>query len=94
MLKAVLDVVPIDKVAVYFHDTHGQALLNILASLQMGISTVDSSVSSLGSYPFSPTVLPGDVMTEVVVYTLNGLGVKSNVDLEKFMCAACWGFYL
>ncbi|GKV45215.1 hypothetical protein SLEP1_g52323 [Rubroshorea leprosula] len=67
MLKAVLDVVPIDKLAVYFLDTYGQALLNILASLQMGISTVDSSVSSLGSYPFNPTVLSGDVTTEVLV---------------------------
>lgn len=86
MLEAVTDVVPIDKLAVHYHDTYGQALSNILASLQMGISTVDSSVSGLGGCPYAKGA-SGNVATEDVVYMLNGLGVKTNVDLKKLMLA-------
>ncbi|KAL4341726.1 hypothetical protein GQ457_08G026810 [Hibiscus cannabinus] len=53
MLKSVINVVPLDKLAVHFHDTYGQALSNIFTSLQMGIATVDSSVSALGGCPFA-----------------------------------------
>lgn len=86
MLEAVLDAVPVDKLAVHFHDTYGQALSNILASLQMGISTVDSSVSGLGGCPYAK-VASGNVATEDVVYLLNGLGVMTNVDIRKLMIA-------
>ncbi|KAL2952514.1 hypothetical protein AAZX31_19G115400 [Glycine max] len=86
MLEAVLDVVPTDMLAVHFHDTYGQALSNILISLQMGISTVDSSVSGLGGCPYAKGAT-GNVATEDVVYMLNGLGVKTNVDLGKLMLA-------
>ncbi|KAK7290763.1 hypothetical protein RIF29_05430 [Crotalaria pallida] len=86
MLEAVLDVVPVDKLAVHFHDTYGQALSNILISLQMGISTVDSSVSGLGGCPYAKGAT-GNVATEDVVYMLNGIGVKTNVDLGKLMLA-------
>ncbi|KAL8489293.1 hypothetical protein ACS0TY_024785 [Phlomoides rotata] len=86
MLEAVLDVVPIEKLAVHFHDTYGQALSNILLSLQMGISIVDSSVSGLGGCPYAKGA-SGNVATEDVVYMLNGLGLKTNVDLRKLMLA-------
>ncbi|XP_020535086.1 hydroxymethylglutaryl-CoA lyase, mitochondrial isoform X2 [Jatropha curcas] len=86
MLEAVLDVVPIDKLAVHFHDTYGQALSNILASLQMGINTVDSSVSGLGGCPYAKGA-SGNVATEDVIYMLNGLGVETNVDLQQVMLA-------
>ncbi|KAL2320642.1 hypothetical protein Fmac_029611 [Flemingia macrophylla] len=86
MLEAVLDVVPADMLAVHFHDTYGQALSNILISLQMGISTVDSSVSGLGGCPYAKGAT-GNVATEDVVYMLNGLGVKTNVDLGKLILA-------
>ncbi|XP_054791392.1 hydroxymethylglutaryl-CoA lyase, mitochondrial-like [Prosopis cineraria] len=86
MLEAVLDAVPVDKLAVHFHDTYGQALSNTLVSLQMGISTVDSSVSGLGGCPYAKGAT-GNVATEDVVYLLNGLGVKTNVDLRKLMAA-------
>lgn len=86
MLEAVLDAVPVDKLAVHFHDTYGQALSNILASLQMGISTVDSSVSGLGGCPYAKGA-SGNVATEDVVYLLNGLGVMTNVDIRKLMIA-------
>ncbi|KAK6942147.1 Pyruvate carboxyltransferase [Dillenia turbinata] len=86
MLEAVTDVVPVEKLAVHFHDTYGQALSNILASLQMGISIVDSSVSGLGGCPYAKGA-SGNVATEDVVYMLNGLGVSTGVDLVKLMLA-------
>ncbi|KAJ0818904.1 putative hydroxymethylglutaryl-CoA lyase [Helianthus annuus] len=86
MIEAVKNVVPIEKLAVHFHDTYGQALSNILVSLQMGISVVDSSVSGLGGCPYAKGAT-GNVATEDVVYMLNGLGVKTNVDLKKLMLA-------
>lgn len=89
MLESVMDVVPVDKLAVHFHDTYGQALSNILASLQMGISTVDSSVSGLGGCPYAKGA-SGNVATEDVVYLLNGVGVKTNVNLGKLMLAGAF----
>ncbi|KAH1084246.1 hypothetical protein J1N35_024007 [Gossypium stocksii] len=86
MLENVMNVVPIDNLAVHFHDTYGQALSNILTSLQMGISTVDSSVSGLGGCPYAKGA-SGNVATEDVVYMLNGLGIEANVDLEKLLLA-------
>ncbi|XP_058078530.1 uncharacterized protein LOC131226825 [Magnolia sinica] len=86
MLEAVMAVVPIEKLAVHFHDTYGQSLSNILVSLQMGISTVDSSVSGLGGCPYAKGA-SGNVATEDVVYMLHGLSVKTNVDLGKLMSA-------
>lgn len=86
MLEAVMAVVPVEKLAVHFHDTYGQSLPNILISLQMGISTVDCSVAGLGGCPYAKGA-SGNVATEDVVYMLNGLGVKNNVDLTKLMLA-------
>ncbi|KAH7542165.1 hypothetical protein FEM48_Zijuj02G0044300 [Ziziphus jujuba var. spinosa] len=86
MLEAVMAVIPVEKLAVHFHDTYGQSLPNILVSLQMGISVVDSSISGLGGCPYAKGA-SGNVSTEDVVYMLNGLGVKTNVDLVKLMKA-------
>ncbi|KAL0923057.1 hypothetical protein M5K25_007102 [Dendrobium thyrsiflorum] len=86
MLEAVTTVVPVEKLAVHFHDTYGQSLSNILVSLQMGISTVDSSVAGLGGCPYAKGA-SGNVATEDVVYMLNGLGIKTNVDLGKLLGA-------
>ncbi|CAN8246979.1 unnamed protein product [Cochlearia groenlandica] len=86
MLEAVMKVVPADKLAVHFHDTYGQALANILVSLQMGINIVDSSVAGLGGCPYAKGA-SGNVATEDVVYMLNGLGVQTNVDLGKLIAA-------
>ncbi|KAG8388930.1 hypothetical protein BUALT_Bualt02G0176500 [Buddleja alternifolia] len=86
MLEAVIAVVPVEKLAVHFHDTYGQSLPNILLSLQMGISTVDSSVSGLGGCPYANGA-SGNVATEDVVYMLNGLGVKTNIDMSKLLSA-------
>uniref|UniRef100_A0A0D3HR48 hydroxymethylglutaryl-CoA lyase n=1 Tax=Oryza barthii TaxID=65489 RepID=A0A0D3HR48_9ORYZ len=86
MLEAVMSFVPVDKIAVHFHDTYGQALANILVSLQLGINIVDSSVSGLGGCPYAKGAT-GNVATEDVVYMLHGLGIETNVDLNKLMDA-------
>nr|XP_011464962.1 PREDICTED: hydroxymethylglutaryl-CoA lyase, mitochondrial-like [Fragaria vesca subsp. vesca] len=84
MLEAVMVVVPVEKLAVHFHDTYGQSLPNILVSLQMGIGTVDSSVAGLGGCPYAKGA-SGNVATEDVVYMLSELGVQTNVDLAKLL---------
>jgi len=86
MLKAVSAVVPMEKLAVHFHDTYGQALANIYAALEMGVSVVDSSVAGLGGCPYAKGA-SGNVATEDVVYMLNGLGIETGVDLDK-VCEA------
>ncbi|KAF2291822.1 hypothetical protein GH714_035741 [Hevea brasiliensis] len=86
MLEVVMAAVPVEKLAVHFHDTYGQSLPNILVSLQMGISTVDSSIAGLGGCPYAKGA-SGNVATEDVVYMLNGLGVQTNVDLHKLLSA-------
>lgn len=86
MLEAVTAVVPVEHLAVHFHDTYGQALVNILAALQMGVSVLDSSVSGLGGCPYAKGA-SGNVATEDVVYLLNGLGIQCNVDLKQVLAA-------
>jgi hydroxymethylglutaryl-CoA lyase len=71
MFAACLEVVPADKLAAHMHDTYGQAVANILASLQMGVSVVDSSVAGLGGCPYAKGAT-GNVATEDVVYMLEG----------------------
>ena len=76
MLKEVTSHLPEAMLAVHCHDTYGQALANILTALQMGIATVDASVSGLGGCPYAKGA-SGNVATEDVVYMLNGLGVDT-----------------
>ena len=84
LIDRLLDIIPADQLAVHFHDTYGQALANIYAALQAGITTIDSSVSGLGGCPYAKGA-SGNVATEDVVYMLNGLGIKHGVDLEKLI---------
>tara|TARA_R110001599_G_scaffold53949_2_gene150259 strand:- start:44930 stop:45832 length:903 start_codon:yes stop_codon:yes gene_type:complete len=86
MLDAVLKIVPADKLAVHFHDTYGQALANIYASLQRGIAVIDSSITGLGGCPYAKGAA-GNVATEDLVYMLNGLGIQHGVDLNKLIAA-------
>ena len=87
LLDTVLKVIPADKLAVHFHDTYGQALANILTSLDYGIATIDSSVGGLGGCPYAPGA-SGNVATEDVLYMLNGLGIETGVDLDAIVSAA------
>ena len=84
MVAAVKQVVPVDKLAAHFHDTHGQALANILAVLECGISVIDSSVAGLGGCPYACGA-SGNVASEDVLYMLNGLGIETGVDLQKLV---------
>ena len=82
MLEAVAAHVPIPALAVHYHDTWGQALANILVSLELGIAVVDSSVAGLGGCPYAPGAT-GNVATEDVLYMLAGMSIETGVDLTK-----------
>lgn len=89
MIDAVAKHVPVEKLAAHFHDTYGQALANLLAVLQMGVATIDSSVAGLGGCPYAKGA-SGNVATEDVVYMLNGLGIDTGIDLEKLAETGSW----
>jgi hydroxymethylglutaryl-CoA lyase len=78
--------VPLDKLALHFHDTRGTALANVLAGLDAGITIFDSSLGGLGGCPYAPGAA-GNLATEDLVYMLHGLGIKTGIDLEKLVDA-------
>lgn len=84
MLREVLAVGKPEQFALHFHDTYGQALSNLLAGLEFGIKTVDSSISGLGGCPYARGA-SGNLATEDLVYFLYGLGANTNVDLVKLI---------
>jgi hydroxymethylglutaryl-CoA lyase len=86
MLRAVASSVPLKQLAVHFHDTWGQALTNILATMELGVEVIDASVAGLGGCPYAMGA-SGNVATEDVVYMLNGMGVQTGIDLEKLAAA-------
>jgi isopropylmalate/homocitrate/citramalate synthase len=78
--------IPMEQLAVHFHDTRGTALANVLTALQMGITIVDSSAGGLGGCPYAPGAA-GNLATEDLLYMLHGLGISTGVDLEKVVAA-------
>lgn len=89
LIRTVGAAVPVDRLAVHFHDTYGQALANILSTLEEGIAVIDSSVAGLGGCPYAKGA-SGNVATEDVVYMLNGLGVETGVDLDRLAAVGEW----
>ena len=89
LVKTVSSVVPVEQLAVHFHDTYGQALANILACLDAGIRTIDSSVSGLGGCPYASGA-SGNVASEDVVYMLHGLGLGTGIDLDALAMTGDW----
>ena len=87
VLSRVLAEIPQPEVAVHFHDTRGTALANILVSVEMGITTVDAALGGLGGCPYAPGA-SGNVATEDVVYMLEGMGVRTGVDLDRLVDCA------
>ena len=81
--------VPLDRVAVHFHDTYGQALANTLTALQHGITTVDASAGGLGGCPYAESAT-GNLATEDLVWQLNGLGIDTGVDLTALARTSLW----
>jgi len=89
MIEACARRVPLEKLAGHYHDTYGQALANIYASLEMGVATFDASVAGLGGCPYAAGA-SGNVATEDVVYMLNGLGMRTGVDLDRLVDIGQW----
>ena len=89
MIEAVAHRVPIARLAGHYHDTYGQALANIYASLEMGVATFDSSVAGLGGCPYAAGA-SGNVATEDVLYLLEGLGIETGIDLAKIVATGEW----
>lgn len=86
MLRAVAANIPTAKLAMHFHDTYGQALANLYAGLEEGVRVIDAAAGGLGGCPYAPGAT-GNVATEDVVYMLEGMGVKTGVDMEKLLVA-------
>jgi hydroxymethylglutaryl-CoA lyase len=89
MIEACAKRVPIEKLAGHYHDTYGQALANIYASLELGVRTFDASVAGLGGCPYAAGA-SGNVATEDVVYLLNGMELQTGVDLAKLVGIGRW----
>ena len=78
---------PLEALAMHFHDTRGMALANILTSLQLGVATFDSSAAGLGGCPYAKGAT-GNVATEELLYLCDSLGIETGVDMEKLMAAS------
>ncbi|MBV8213787.1 MAG: hydroxymethylglutaryl-CoA lyase [Verrucomicrobia bacterium] len=93
LVRAASDEIPIERLAGHYHDTFGQALANILASLEAGLGVFHSSVAGLGGCPYAPGAT-GNVATEDVLYLLRGLGLETGISLDEvasigdFICTA------
>ncbi|HEX7951787.1 MAG TPA: hydroxymethylglutaryl-CoA lyase [Burkholderiales bacterium] len=87
MIEAVSKKVPVSQLAGHFHDTYGQALANILAVMELGVATFDSSAAGLGGCPYAKGAT-GNVATEDVLYMLDGLNIDTGVDMNRLLDAA------
>ncbi|MCP3389714.1 hydroxymethylglutaryl-CoA lyase [Bradyrhizobium sp. CCGB12] len=86
MLRAVAANIPPAKLAMHFHDTYGQALANLYAGMEEGVRVIDAAAGGLGGCPYAPGAT-GNVATEDVVYMLEGMGVRTGVDMDKLLAA-------
>ena len=89
MLEAVAKEVPMDRIAAHFHDTYGQALANLYAVLEEGVAVIDSSTAGLGGCPYAKGA-SGNVATEDVLYLLEGLGIKTGINLQAVVDTGHW----
>ena len=89
VLDAVLARIPLDRIALHFHDTRGTALANVLASLQFGVATFDASSGGLGGCPYAPGAA-GNLATDDLVYMLEGRGIDTGVSLEAVSAASAF----
>ncbi len=86
MLRAVSASIPPANLAMHFHDTYGQALANLYAGLEQGVRVIDAAAGGLGGCPYAPGAT-GNVATEDVVYMLEGMGVRTGVDMDRLLAA-------
>jgi hydroxymethylglutaryl-CoA lyase len=87
VLGAISEVLPLQQTALHFHDTRGTALANVLAGLDHGVTTFDSSAGGLGGCPYAPGA-SGNLATEDLLYMLNGLGVETGVSIDAVASAS------
>jgi isopropylmalate/homocitrate/citramalate synthase len=87
VLDAVTRRVPLERIALHFHDTRGTALANVVVALQYGVATFDASAGGLGGCPYAPGAT-GNLATEDLVYALDGFGIETGVNLEKAVAAS------
>jgi hydroxymethylglutaryl-CoA lyase len=86
ILDALLRFIPLEKLALHFHDTRGTALANALVGLSMGVVTLDASIGGLGGCPYAPGAA-GNLATEDLVFMLRGLGIETGIDLDRLVGA-------
>ena len=84
MVQKVSEKIPVSKLAIHFHDTRGQALTNIYACLELGVTVIDASVAGLGGCPYAKGAT-GNVATEDVVFMLHGMDIETGIDLNKLI---------
>ena len=89
MIRQLATTIPVQQLAVHFHDTYGQALANILACLELDIRTVDASVAGLGGCPYAKGAT-GNVATEDVAYLLHGLGMETGINITELVATGQW----
>jgi hydroxymethylglutaryl-CoA lyase len=87
VLEAVAARVPLDRVALHFHDTRGMALANVMVGLDLGVTTFDASAGGLGGCPYAPGAT-GNLATEDLIYMLDGLGIATGVSLPALLAAS------
>jgi hydroxymethylglutaryl-CoA lyase len=87
VLAVLTEQVPLDRIALHFHDTRGTALVNVLTALHLGVATFDASAGGLGGCPYAPGAT-GNLATEDLIYMLDGLGISTGVDLERLLEAS------
>jgi hydroxymethylglutaryl-CoA lyase len=81
--------IPLDSIAVHFHDTYGQALANTFAALRRGVTIIDASAGGLGGCPYAGSAT-GNLATEDLLWQLHGLGIETGVDLQKMVDTSVW----
>ncbi len=86
LLRACAEAIPMQSLAMHFHDTYGQALANLYAGLEEGARVIDSAAGGLGGCPYAPGAT-GNVATEDVLYMLEGMGVPMGVDMDRLIAA-------
>jgi hydroxymethylglutaryl-CoA lyase len=90
LISALIDGgIPLERIAVHFHDTYGQALSNTLAALQAGVTTIDASAGGLGGCPYAKSAT-GNLATEDLIWQLHGLGIETGIDLDALVRTSVW----
>ncbi|HZT42493.1 MAG TPA: hydroxymethylglutaryl-CoA lyase [Chthonomonadaceae bacterium] len=87
LTEALQPILPLERTAYHFHDTRGTALANVLVALQLGVATFDSSAGGVGGCPFAPGAA-GNLATEDLIYMLDGMGIRTGIQLEKVIAAS------